>query len=83
MVVMLDPEEYLPWLQCGALEAPRYFRPWSGSLLAEPAPLVRAPKVAAAPPARDEILPPKAIKPMPPPAQPPSPPPPPAQGDLF
>ena len=78
MVVILDREEYLPWLECGVLEAPRYFRPWSGTLLGEPAPLVRAPKVAAEPPARDEILPPK-----PPPPPPPPPPAPPAQGSLF
>lgn len=83
MVVILDPEEDLPWLQCGALEAPRYFKPWSGALLAEPAPLVRAPKFATEPPARDEILPAKAAKPSPSPPAPPSPPPPPAQGDLF
>lgn len=41
------------------------------------APLARAPKVAKEPNAKDELLPPKSVKP------PPAPPPPHAQGDLF
>jgi len=77
MVVILDPAEYLPWLSCGVTEAKRYFRAWPGSLLGEPAPLARAPKVANDPPPKDEILPPKPPRPTPPP------PPPPAQGSLF
>jgi len=78
MVVILDREEYLPWLTCGVVDAKRYFRAWPGTLLGEPAPLARAPKVAVDPPPKDEILPPKPPKPTPPP-----PPPPPAQGSLF
>ncbi len=77
MVVILDPKDYLPWLTCGLPEAPRFFKQWTGPLLGEPAPLARAPKVMADPPARDEILPPKPPKPTPPP------PPPAAQGSLF
>ena len=77
MVVILDRADYLPWLTCSTLEAPRYFRPWPGALRAEPAPLARAPKAVAEPPARDEILPPAPPKPAPPPPAPP------AQRDLF
>jgi len=77
MVVILEPRDYLPWLTCTLQDAPRYFRPWPHALLGEPAPLARAPRVAADPPARDEILPAKPPKPTPPP------PPPPAQGSLF
>jgi putative SOS response-associated peptidase YedK len=77
MVVILDRADYLPWLTCGTVEAPRYFRQWHGSLLAEPAPLVRAARPVAEPPARDEIVPPGPPKATPPP------PPPPPQGSLF
>jgi putative SOS response-associated peptidase YedK len=77
MAVILDRADYLPWLTCGVAEAPRFFRPWPGQLLGEPAPLVRAPRVAPEPPARDEILPPPPPKPAPPPPEPP------AQGSLF
>ncbi len=80
MVVILEPRDYLPWLTCGLADAPRFFKAWPGTLLGEPAPLARAPKVAVEPPARDEILPPKAPKP-PKPVPPPSPPP--DQGSLF
>ena len=73
MVVILDREDYLPWLTADAKDAPRFFKPWNGVLLGQPAPLARAPKAAAEPPRRDEILP----------AKPPRPAPPPAQGDLF
>jgi putative SOS response-associated peptidase YedK len=80
MVVILDRADYLPWLTCGVVEAPRYFKQWHGALLAEPAPLVRAARAVAEPPAKDEILPPRPPKP---PKPTPPPPPPPAQGSLF
>lgn len=77
MPIFLGPAEYLPWLACSLVEAPRFFKQHLGPFLAEAAPLARAPKVAHEPPARDELLPPKPVK------APPPPPPPPAQGDLF
>ncbi len=77
MVVILDPRDYLPWLTCELRDAPLFLKPWPRKLLAEPAPLARAPRMASDPPARDEILPPKPPQPVPPP------PPPPAQGSLF
>lgn len=77
MPIFLDRAEYMPWLACSLVEAPRFFKQHPGPFLAEAAPLARAPKVAHEPPARDELLPPKPIK------APPPPPPPPAQGDLF
>ena len=77
MVVILAREDYLPWLRCGVLEAPRYFKPWTGALLAEPAPLARAPKAMAEPSTKGEIVPSKPPKPDAPA------PPPPAQGRLF
>lgn len=80
MVVILDRADYLPWLSSDTKDAPRFFKAWPGPLLAEPAPLARAPKVLADPPAKDEILPPKPPKP---PKPTPPPPPPPAQGSLF
>ena len=62
MVVILDREDYLPWLTCGVLEAPRFSgrgraRCWASRRrwCARPRP--------AEPPARDEILPPKPPKP--------------------
>jgi putative SOS response-associated peptidase YedK len=45
MVVILKPEEYLPWLTCGVNRAPRYFQVYDGPLVGAPAPLPpRAPR---------------------------------------
>lgn len=45
MVVVLRPEEYLPWLTCSVEAAPRYFRRYEGELVASAAPLPpRAPR---------------------------------------
>lgn len=45
MVVILRPEQYLPWLTCGLAEAPGYFRRYGGELEASPLPLPpRAPR---------------------------------------
>lgn len=83
MVVILDRNDYVPWLSCSVVDAPLYFKPWLGSLLGEPAPLARAPKAATEPPTKDKILPPKPAKPAKSakPSTPTAPPPP--QGDLF
>ncbi len=78
MVVILERADYLPWLTCGVLDAPRFFRPWNGALLAEPAPLARAPRALAEPSSNGEIVPPK-----PKPKQAPPEPEPPVQGRLF
>ncbi|MNW19317.1 hypothetical protein D3C71_2192550 [compost metagenome] len=39
MVVILDPEEYDPWLACPVADAPNFFKQWMGQLDASPAPL--------------------------------------------
>ena len=44
MVVILDPKDYDDWLACPVEEAVRHFKRWNGELLAEPAPLFRAPR---------------------------------------
>jgi putative SOS response-associated peptidase YedK len=59
MVVILDPSDYDAWLACPVPEAPKFFKQWTGELLAESAPLVRAPraisgKVVKPPPPDDE-----------------------------
>ncbi len=77
MPIFLDKDQYGPWLQCGLIDAPLFFKQHPGPFLADAAPLAGAPKVAAEPRAKDELLPPKPVKASPPP------PPPPAQGDLF
>lgn len=41
MVVILDPQDYDPWLLCSPAQAKRYFRQWGGALEAFPAPLPR------------------------------------------
>lgn len=70
MVVILDRDEYLPWLTCSVPEAPKYFKQWTGALHGEPDALQRAvPKPKLEP-----------SIPMPPSPPPPAPP---AQGDLF
>ena len=48
MVLILDPAEYDRWLQCTPAEAATFFRPWTGTLEAAPAPL----------PPRGRMLPP-------------------------
>jgi putative SOS response-associated peptidase YedK len=58
MVVILDPQEYGAWLACPVEDAPRFFRGWSGPLLAEPSPLPpRAPKASSV----------RTVRPPPPP----------------
>ena len=60
MVVILDQDEYGPWLGCAVEETTRYFRQWTGLLAAEPAPLPpRAPKTISGrtvvpPPPKDQ-----------------------------
>ena len=71
MVVILDREEYLPWLTCSRPEAPRYFKQWTGALHGEPDALQRA-----APKPKPKPDPPTPMPAPPPPASP-------AQGDLF
>jgi putative SOS response-associated peptidase YedK len=45
MVVILNPDEYLPWLTCVVAGAPSYCKQWHGALDAQPAPLPpRAPR---------------------------------------
>lgn len=45
MVLILDPKDYGEWLSCTVQEAPKFFRPWPGPLVAEAAPLPpRAPQ---------------------------------------
>jgi putative SOS response-associated peptidase YedK len=63
MVVLLRPEEYLPWLTCSLDLAPSYFRQYMGPLEATPAPLPpRAPRADSrvmrppAPPADDGLF---------------------------
>lgn len=67
MPIFLDKEEYGPWLQCGLLDAPLFFKQHPGPFLGAAAPLARAPKVAKEPNAKDELLPPKPVKASPPP----------------
>ena len=74
MPIFLDKEEYGPWLQCGLLDAPLFFKQHPGPFLSAAAPLARAPKVAREPNAKDELLPPTSAR---------APRLPPAQGDLF
>lgn len=47
MVVILDPVDYDAWLACSPADAPRYFKPWPGELLAEPAALQRPPRAGS------------------------------------
>ena len=63
MVVILGPEEYLPWLTCSIDVAPSYFRQFRGPLLASAAPLPpRAPRadsrvvVPPSVPVRDDLF---------------------------
>lgn len=72
MVVILDPEQYDPWLTCPVAEAPRFFKQWMGQLDTYPAPL--APRAKKEKPAAAPVIEPAAPTP---------PPPPPPQLDLF
>jgi putative SOS response-associated peptidase YedK len=56
MVAILDPKDYLGWLTCPLDQAKAYLKPWDGVLLAESAPLARAPKAAPEPPPQDELF---------------------------
>ncbi len=56
MVAILDPKDYMGWLTCPLDRAKAYLKPWNGVLLAEPAPLARAPKAAPEPPPQDELF---------------------------
>ena len=63
MVVILDAADHDAWLSCSVADAPRLFRRWSGELLAEPAPLLRAPRASsgtvvrpALPPSSDSLF---------------------------
>ncbi len=57
MVVILAPEDYLPWLTCPRPDAPRFFRQWLGPLVAVPSPLERAGRKAQPdPPPSDELF---------------------------
>ena len=48
MVVILHPSDYAEWLACPVEEAKRFFKLWTGPLLAEPLPLPpRAPKASS------------------------------------
>ncbi len=68
MIVILDQEEYLPWLTCSVIEAPRYFRQWKGALMGEPDAVQRTAMTKA--PIVPQVLRPAS-------------PPPPVQDDLF
>jgi putative SOS response-associated peptidase YedK len=55
MVVILDPEQYDPWLTCPVANAPKFFKQWMGQLDAYPAPLPpRAKKTKPAAPAASD-----------------------------
>lgn len=79
MPVILTRDEYLPWLTCGVDGAAAFFKQHPGPFRGEPAPLARASKVTAEPPAKDEVLlNVRKAAPVSPPVAPP-----PAQDELF
>jgi hypothetical protein len=80
MPIFLNKDEYGPWLQCGLIEAPTFFKQHPGPFLGEAAPLARAPKVVPEPRTEDELLPPAPPKKMKAPKAPSESP---VQGDLF
>lgn len=41
---LVPPGEYDTWLTCSVAEAPAFLRQWTGELIAEPGPLIRAPR---------------------------------------
>jgi putative SOS response-associated peptidase YedK len=47
MVVILEPADHDAWLSCAVADAAGYFKQWGGELLAEPAPLQRAPRAGS------------------------------------
>lgn len=53
MVVILDPSQFGPWLQCAVGEAKSFCVPWQGELLGEPAPL---PPRGRSPPRTDDLF---------------------------
>ena len=55
---MLDPADYDAWLGCEVADAASFFRPWRGERLAEPAPLLRAPRAGSAKVMRPPSAPP-------------------------
>lgn len=55
MVVILAPDDYLPWLAASPDDAPRFFQRWSGPLEAEPAPLAKGVK-SITPPQQGELF---------------------------
>jgi len=81
MPIFLDRHEYGPWLMSEVAQAPTFFKAHPGPFKGEPAPTIRAPKVVADPPLKDELLPPKPAKAASPPKAPK--PLPPEQGNLF
>ena len=86
MVVILRPEEYLPWLTCSVANARNYFRQYLGELEATPMALPpRAPRAdsrTVVPPTPPEASK-RSARPPKPPAPPPPPPSPPQQPGLF
>jgi putative SOS response-associated peptidase YedK len=76
MVVILDPNDYGPWLEASVADAPKFFRQWHGPLLGTPDDRQNSSRAkdlgeAPLPPAKQPLpaLPPKLT--------------PPAQADLF
>jgi len=54
MVVILDLEEYDNWLTCPLAQAPKFFRQWTGRLLAEADPLPQRGKAPMPPKRHDQ-----------------------------
>ncbi len=56
MVVILDRDDYMPWLTASLEEAPRYFRQWTGPLKTEAAPNARGVRTEKLPPEQNELF---------------------------
>jgi putative SOS response-associated peptidase YedK len=56
MPVILDRDQYLPWLSCSLAEAPRYFQEWHGPLIGQAAPNARPARLAKEPPPQGELF---------------------------
>lgn len=56
MPIILDPDQYLPWLTSDVQAAPRFFQQWHGAIEGAPAPLARPARIAKDPPAQDELF---------------------------
>lgn len=62
MPIILAPEDYDAWLACPVQDAPKFFRPWTGALQAEAAPLPPRPpqagsvRTAPPPPEQDGLF---------------------------